>query len=536
MAKHAFNNELIEKGLDNTQFAPQLIKAFAALEEGDIRQVAGIAQATLKSDNQVPQAHYLLARVAIQTRQLDIALRGFIRATELDPTVADYWAFLALVHSQTGNMPAAEISVKKALSLNSEKAHVLRPMAHVLSLLGQLEEASGLLNKAVEKSPQVAIYHHALAVNLLGLGNFEGAQNAIEKAIELNPFYAESRWILSSLIKAEDNAMAQEFVSLMNTPNMPDIEKAYLGYAAGKLFEDTQHWQQAFNAFEQGAAAKRRLLNYDRNEACRTFDTIRRVCTNDWLNSKTNVRHDATPIFIVGQPRTGTTLVDRVVSSHSQVHSAGEPVQLAMSLRAISGVRTKEFISAELIEKAKQVSAAELARSYLTGVEKVKGNTPYFIDKFPMNFMLLGFIVKAFPNARIIHVTRNPIDTCFAVYKQLFEEVYPHSYDQTEMAEHYVMYQQLMAHWHAVMPGKIIDIAYEDIVQDNHRSAQKLIKDLGLEWEDDCSAFEKNNTAVTTASAVQVREKVHSSSVGRWKKYEQQLAPTLNILQNAGII
>jgi len=217
------------------------------------------------------------------------------------------------------------------------------------------------------------------------------------------------------------------------------------------------------------------------------------------------------------------------------VYSAGEPVQLAMSLRSITGVRTKEFISAELIRKSKNVTGVELAESYLSGLANLRGNTPYFIDKFPMNFMLVGFIVKAFPKAKIIHVTRGPADTCFAVFKQLFGDVYQHSYNQCEMAEHYVMYRNLMEHWHAIMPGKIYDIAYEDIVTDNQVQARKLIQYIGLDWEDACTSFEKNKAAVATASAAQVRDKVHGRSVGRWKKYKKQLSPTLDILEAAGI-
>lgn len=171
----------------------------------------------------------------------------------------------------------------------------------------------------------------------------------------------------------------------------------------------------------------------------------------------------------------------------------------------------------------------------MSGLANLRGDTPYFIDKFPMNFMLVGFILKAFPKAKIIHVTRSPADTCFAVFKQLFEEVYPHSYDQREMADHYVMYRNLMDYWHNIMPGKILDVAYEDVVEDNESQARNLIKFLGLDWEDACMEFEKNSNAVVTASAVQVREKAHGRSVGRWKNYRNELAPTIDILKSAGI-
>jgi Tfp pilus assembly protein PilF len=513
----------------------ELTRAFEALEVRDFRLVIEIAKGLLKIDQKISQAHYLIARVTIETRQLDIAFKALETAVELDASISEYWAFLAIVYSQTGNMLKAENAARKAQKIGSDKAYVLHPIAHVLSVLGYFEEATNNLQKATQISPGNSIYHRALGVCLLETGDLIGAQQSLNKAVALNPNDAESWWVLSSLVKAKDNGMADQLIAIMNKTKALPRQLAYLGYAAGKLFEDTECWDKAFEAFERGAAAKRCLVDYDRFQALKTFEMLKTVCTENWLQTSVNERDESAPIFIIGQPRTGTTLVDRIISSHSLVHSAGEPLQLAMSLRAITGSRTKEFISAELINKSKNVTGVELAESYLSGLANLRGTTPYFIDKFPMNFMLVGFIVKAFPKAKIIHVTRGPADTCLAVFKQLFEEVYQHSYDQCEMAEHYVMYRNLMEYWHNIMPGKIFDIAYEDVVADNESQARSLIQFLGLDWEDACTNFEKNNAAVVTASASQVREKAHNRSVGRWKNYKKQLASTVDILKSAGI-
>jgi tetratricopeptide (TPR) repeat protein len=408
-------------------------------------------------------------------------------------------------------------------------------MAHVLSVLGHFKEAIENLQKATQISPDNSVYHRALGVSLLETGDLKGAQQSLNKAVSLNENDAESWWTLSSLVRAKDNAMADKLSTIMKNNQVNPRQLAFFGYAAGKLFEDTQSWDSAFEAFESGAAAKRRVVDYNQLQAQKTFEVLKSVCTENWLQTSVNGIDDPAPIFIIGQPRTGTTLVDRIISSHSLVHSAGEPLQLAMSLRAITGTRTKEFISAELINNSKNITGVELAESYLSGLGNLRGTTPYFIDKFPMNFMLVGFIVKAFPKAKIIHVTRGAADTCFAVFKQLFEEVYQHSYDQSEMAEHFVLYRNLMEYWHNILPGKIFDVAYEDVVANNEGQARNLIEFLALDWEDSCINFEENNSAVVTASAAQVREKTHNRSVGRWKHYEKQLSPTLNILKSAGI-
>lgn len=515
--------------------ASELTRAFNSLEVGDFRLVIEIAKGLLRSDEKIHQAHYLIARVTIETRQWDIALKALETAVKLGASKSEYWAFLALVYSQIGNMVKAEKAVRKAQKIGSDKSYILHPIAHVLSVLGHVEEAVKNLLKATQISPNNPIFHRALGVSLLETGDLIGAQKSLYKAVNINEYDAESWWTLSSLIKAKDNGMADQLIAIMKKTKANPRQHAFLGYAAGKLFEDTQCWNQAFEAFERGAAAKRSIVDYDPLQAQKTFEMLKTVCTHNWLQTSVNELNETAPIFIIGQPRTGTTLVDRIISSHSLVHSAGEPVQLAMSLRAITGTRTKEFISAELINRSKNITGAELAESYLSGLANLRGTTPYFIDKFPMNFMLVGFIVKAFPKAKIVHVTRGAADTCFAVFKQLFEEVYQHSYDQREMAEHYVMYRKLMEYWHNILPGKIFDVAYEDVVADNEGQARCLLQFLGIEWEDACINFEKNNTAVVTASAAQVREKTHNRSVGRWKHYEEKLSPTLAILKSAGI-
>jgi Tfp pilus assembly protein PilF len=522
----------------SSKVTAELAKAFDAMAVGNLRLVVDIAKSVLKIDQNTPQAHYLMARVTIETGQLDIALTSLETAVELDSLVSEYWAFLALVYSLIGNMVKAGTAVEKAQRIGSEQADILRPIAHVLTVLGHFKDAAKNLRKAVKNSPNDAIYHHSLGVCLLEIGDYRGAKQYFQNAVDLDSNDAKSRWMLSSLVSAKDNKMAEQITSLMKNTEKQPRAHAYLGYAAGKLFEDTQCWNKAFYAYQQGAIGKRSIVNYNSYQAKKTFEAIKEVCTRNWLKASINEFNDndgTNPIFIIGQPRTGSTLVDRIISSHSLVHSAGEPVQLAMSLRANAAVRTKEFISAELIQKSEYITGQELAESYLSGLDVIKGNTPYFIDKFPMNFMLIGFIVKAFPNAKIIHVKRSPADTCFAVYKQLFGDIYPHSYDQSEMAEHYVLYHDLMKYWHTIMPGKIFDISYEDIVADNNSQARKLIKHIGLDWEDNCDSFEYNHSAVVTASAAQVREKIHNRSVGRWKNYEEQLAPTLDILMSAGI-
>ena len=512
-------------------------QGLVALRQRNFPLVMEISKQLQRIGSHVAEAHYLVNRVALETGQLDIAIKSGQRAITLDENKAEYWAFLSVTLVQMGLFNEAERSVNRAMALETNDAETLNAMSHVFVLLMQYDKAIGLQRKAVAVEPDIAMYRHVLAVSLLELGELDSAKREFEKAVELAPNDVKSWWMLSSITKAKSLELPDRLFDKLSRFEGYPMAKAYVGYAAGKFYEDIKSWDKAFSAFEKGAEAKRSTVHYNKIAGRETFNQIKAICDHSWLHDKVNTKADfnAQPVFIVGQPRTGTTLVDRIISAHTLVSSAGEPLQLIQSLRQLTKTASKEFLSAELIANAASIDGEQLASSYFAGVEKVRGTTPYFIDKLPMNFMLLGFIAKAFPNAKIIHVTRNPIDTCFAVYKQLFADLYPHSYDQVEMAEHFVDYSQLMEHWQAIMPNNIYNVAYEDIVEDHRREARRLIDFIGLEWQDACYEFERNASAVVTASAVQVRQKVHKRSVNRWKEYETQLQPTIQILQSAGI-
>jgi hypothetical protein len=244
---------------------------------------------------------------------------------------------------------------------------------------------------------------------------------------------------------------------------------------------------------------------------------------------------DPSPIFVIGQPRTGTTLVERIITSHSQVYSAGELKQFGTAVRRLSNYREPKRYSAKLAVQAAKVDVEKLGKAYLTTTKTMRGSLPRFVDKLPPNYLYVPLILKALPNAKIIHLTRNPMDACFSSFKQLFADAYPHSYDQAEMARHHARYYHLMSLWRERFSGRFFDISYEETARDLEPNARALIDYLELPWEDACLHFHKQDAAVTTASAVQVREPAHTRSIGRWRRYENQLEPMRKALQEQGL-
>lgn len=264
---------------------------------------------------------------------------------------------------------------------------------------------------------------------------------------------------------------------------------------------------------------------------------VTRLAIVDYLKSHPEVREEQVvkPVFIVGLPRTGTTLTERIVASHSQVQSVGETLFLQMTLRQVSGVQSIESVSPAIIEAAATKDIRLIADGYLDAIGYRLGNQPLFIEKLPFNFLYLGFIAKAFPQARLVHQRRNPMDACFAMYKQVFTWAYKFSYDLEALGRYYVAHERLAQHWRRLLGSRLIAVDYESMVADQEGQTRQLLDRLGLGFEQACLDFDRNKTASATASSVQVREKIHTRSVNRWRNFESQLRPLSRVLESAGI-
>jgi len=242
-----------------------------------------------------------------------------------------------------------------------------------------------------------------------------------------------------------------------------------------------------------------------------------------------------TPIFIVGLPRTGTTLTERIVSSHSQVESVGETMFLQMVLRRESGVQSIENMNPAMIEAIAQKDMQLIAKAYVDELSYRLGDEPMFIDKLPFNFLFLGMIARAWPEARIIHLGRNPMDSCFSMYKQVFTWAYKFSYSLEWLGQYYMAYDRMRNHWRKLLGDRMIEVEYESLVTDPEGQTRILLDKLGLEFEQACLNFDKNRAPSATASSVQVREKAHSRSVNKWTQFSRQLQPLREHLESAGI-
>jgi hypothetical protein len=406
----------------------------------------------------------------------------------------------------------------------------------VLSGCMEPDAAYPLCKKAVDRDPFNPAAQRRLALVCRMTGDLAAAAEAATIALKFNPHDYEMIGLRSAVqtATAEKNHIP-ELETMLATGCANALGGARVAYALSKECEETGSYERSFGFLQAGARFKRQTIQYDMSADIAAIDALREIFTAEAID-KPPAGHDSDePIFILGLPRTGSTLLERILSSHSAVYAAGELRHFSGAV--MSGIRELDPITdrIDLIRKTLQIDPKKTGEDYIQLTRPFTGHSPRFIDKYPPNFHNIGLIRKSLPEAKIIHVRRAPMDACYAIYKFLFNEAYPWSYDLDEIARYYIAYRRLMDHWHSIFPGEIIDIAYEDLVEDVENTAKGLIAKLGLEWEPECLRFYENEAAAMTGSAAQVRQKLYSSSVGRWRNYQEQLQPLANSLANAEI-
>jgi tetratricopeptide (TPR) repeat protein len=519
----------------NKSVSSLLSEGFTALNRGDLQTAGTCCQQALDQDPENPQAHFLVGLVALEASDRPNAHRAFKSVVRLDPDHAAAWSQLARLNASEGRVKLAEQALLETRRLKPTDPTILDTIGTVLTQLGEYDAAKAFFARATTSAPHTPHYMLNLANNLVFLGEIDTAKAIFEDVIQLQANTPQAHWGFASAVKAESNDHIDQMRTLLERNRENPRGLGFLHYAIGKELEDLTAWPEAFEAFAAGAAARRQTVAFDEPTEQTMFDALQSTYTRSWLEKCAPGNPDPSPIFVLGQPRTGTTLIERIITSHSEVHSAGELQQFGLAIRRLAKIQDPRRYSPELLEAAAALDPAQLGTTYLQSSTRMRGKMPRFVDKLPVNYLNIGLILAALPNAKIVHLVRGPMDACFASFKQLFADAYLHSYDQEEMARHHVRYRNLMAHWHREFPGRIIDISYEATAADLEPNARQLIAALELEWEDACLNFHESSAGVATASAVQVREPAHTRSIGRWRRYETQLAPMRQTLEDAGV-
>ncbi|MFT4997881.1 MAG: tetratricopeptide (TPR) repeat protein [Chitinophagales bacterium] len=512
-----------------------LNQGFNQLSQGNIKEASDCCQQALKIKPDLVQAHFLVGLIALEAKDRRTAFQAFNSVVKLDEKHVAAWAQLAKLFMTDGQVNRADSALQKARSIVTNEPMVHDLIGTTLSLMGDHEDAGKSFLKANQYQTDYPPFMLNYANNMIYHGDNDEALIILNNIVSIQQNNPQAHWALSSASKAKDTDHIQQMQKLINNGRQNGRALAFYHYAIGKEYEDLQQWDRAFDAIEKGAKARRSTIEYDEASEIAMFEFIEKNYTRKWFDGLAEGNPDNSPIFVLGQPRTGTTLVERIITSHSQVHSAGELQQFGLAIRRLTGHQDPKRFTREYFEKAQQLEPSKIGALYLKTIGKTVGDTPHFVDKLPQNYLLIPLILKALPNAKIVHLTRNPMDACFASYKQLFADAYLHSYDQAEMARHHARYRHLMGVWRQRFPNTFFDISYEATAQDLEPNARALIEFLELPWEDACLNFHQQKAAVATASASQVREPAHTRSIDRWKKYQGELTIMTDALKQHGI-
>ena len=481
------------------------------------------------------RAHYLAALLAIDSGDHDVAQQALRRTVELNAGHAPGWAQLALSYVATGEFVKAEGCLENAVNTQKGNPAVLDRIGTAFRRAGNLDAARHWHEKSVAGAPEHVPFLINLANIYLYFGELADADEVLNRCLAIEPENAQLHWLLSRT-SATLNVWHIEAMQDLIPKQTEPRALAYLNYAIGKEAEDLEDWSLAIDAYEAGATARRETVAFDEQNDIEVFAVAAELFTAQWLEQQDEGSVDAAPIFIVGEPRSGTTLLERMLGAHAAVNSAGELRHLGFAVRRVAGINELRQFTPELLQKAANAEPFDIGTAYFDSTASLRGDVAHLIDKLPANYLYLPLILAALPKAKVVHLQRDPMDACFAIYKQLFADAYLYSYDQEELVRHYVRYTNLMTTWRERFPGRFLDVGYEDIVTDTEPTLRKVLEYAGLSWQEQCLDFATSRTPVTTASAAQVREQPHPRSIGRWKHYGDRLEPIRRVLLDAGIV
>ena len=411
---------------------------------------------------------------------------------------------------------------------------LLLASAAQFSYLNDQAGALRLLDEAKRGDPDYPPTLLSRGQVLMYLGRFEEARADLAKVMRRAPQLVQPYWLLAHMGKrsAQDNHV-DAIRGLLSRPGLRDSELAQLANALHKELDDLGEFEGAWQALEQAGKAKRGMLQYVVDDSRRLVDDL--IAMPSPPSCPPPAAASRVPTFILGMHRSGTTLLEQLLDGSPQVCGVGELYDFTSAMRYATDHHCKGVIDRTIVERAKDIDFAEVGQRYLDGMAWRLGDEPFFTDKLPSNFLNIGFICRALPQAKILHMVRDPVETCFSNLRELFSDANPYSYDQLELADYFIQYRRLMAHWRAAYPGRILDVDYAELTRDPEAVMRKVAAFCGIEYVDAMCDPRSSTRAVATASAVQVRDRVVRRETPKWAPYAKHLQPLIAALRQGGV-
>jgi tetratricopeptide (TPR) repeat protein len=482
------------------------------------------------------------------------------------PINAHTWHLLSNISSRRGAWQVAYQHAERALSLCPDDPGILLQYGQCLIALGRRSEALNVADRvaaitperpdwndalgtlltyceeparalvfferATRGAPDKSLYLYILATAQRMTGDLVGAESTLDHVIALQPDDVRAYYTRTDLrTQTDDRNHIEEMERLLLRDLVGPQQEIMLCFAIAKELEDIGRYGQSFEYLKRGCDHQRRRIKYNVRDDIATIDRLIELHDRTAIACETGFETDEC-IFVIGLPRSGTSLVERILSNHSAVQAAGElNAFAAVSVQAVQERLGRNVDKREFVRRALEIDPAVLGRAYLAATRTKTGHSPRFVDKTPTNYLYAGLIRRSLPQARIVALVREPLDSCYAMYKTLFAGAYPFSYELSDLGRYYAAWHRLMFHWQSVLGDRLLIIQYEDLVTDPEAVAKVVLEHCRLTWEDACLGLYKEGAAVSTASAAQVRRPIYTTSVGLARHYHQELEPLAQTLR-----
>ncbi len=513
--------------LDRAIRNPALIEAALAINEDRLHEAEPILRAHLKRDPLDVAAIRLMAQLAARIGRYKDSESLLRRALELAPNFIVARSNLANILYRQNRFEEAVATLDAVLAVESEDVASRNLKAAALGRIGDYDEALTLYDELTQRFPGHAKLWMSQGHLLKTVGRLDDSISAYRTALDIEPTLGEVWWSLANLKTVKfDEADLTAMQAALTTPGLSDEDRFHLDFALGKAFDDARQPERAFDHYAAANALRRESLDYDPATARDHVDRVIARFTPDFIDGRSGQGHDAPdPIFILGMPRAGSTLVEQILASHSAIEGTMElPDMPAIAMREGRGGGPAGWVEAIADMPAERL--AELGAEFIerTRIQR-KTDKPLFIDKLPNNWIYIGLIHLILPKAKIIDARRHPLDCCFSNFRQHFAKGQAFSYDLTDMGHYYADYVRAMAHFDAVLPGRIYRVIHEALVDDPENEVRALLAHLDLPFEEACLEFHRNTRAVRTASSEQVRRPINRDGMEQWRPYEAWLGP-----------
>ncbi len=514
-------------------FAEEIYKAEQHSKDGDSKPAEDIYRRILTRDPNHVEAARLLAKIAVENKRYSDAEVYLRHAAAIAPDYVRLWVDLANVLRESSQLDEASEIASKVLDLAPDMADSHMLYAGVLGLMGRHADAIASYEDALKLTPDRPGALCSMAHLLKTVGQQDKAIAAYRQCIDVKADHAEAYWSLANLKTFQfSESEIRTMSALLDDEALEDDSRVKFHNALGLAMELREDYETAFSHYQQCNSLRRKSETYDPVELETSHDRSIEVFNKEFLQKNASFGNpDESPIFVVGLPRSGSTLIEQILASHSMVDGTHELPDLMSIVKDIRRPNKPKAKFPYTIQNLSADAWYQVGKDYIESTKKYRAGAVHFVDKNPNNFMFIGLLRLALPNAKIIDARRHPLDSCFGSYKQLFAAGQPFTYDLVELGEYYLQYSRLMEHWHSVAPGYVLEVHYEHVVADLETQVRRILDFCGLAFEEGCLRFHETDRAVKTASSEQVRQPIYSRSVNLWRNYENNLDDLIDVLK-----